>query len=121
MTQTDLANIMTVSRQTVSSWEKGTHIPDVPTMETLVEVLHTSVYRLLGGKEDAENRSSHKTMDVQEISKQLPLLNSYYADMIWQKKRRWNLALIILGILTAIAMTILTTRFYVFHYQGGTI
>lgn len=119
MTQTDLANIMSVTRQTVSSWEKGTRLPDVPTMETLAEVLHTSVYRLLGGKENAENENNNKPMELQEIARQLALLNSHYAEMIWQRKRKWKLLLSILGLLTAIAIIVFIMRFYTYHYRSA--
>lgn len=119
MTQTDLANLMSVSRQTVSSWEKGTRTPDVPTVEALAEVLHTSVYRLLGGKEEEETSQTAEWMDTKEIAKQLALLNSHYAGVIWRKQRKWRITWTILGILAAIILLFLLLRSYIFHYQSG--
>ena len=121
MTQTDIASLMSVSRQTVSSWENGTRIPDVPTVEALAEVLHTSVYRLLGGKEHEETGQNTESMETLEIAKQLALLNSHYAELLWRKKQKWRFALILLGVFAAIVILILICRFYIFYYQSGNV
>ncbi|MCI6604080.1 MAG: helix-turn-helix domain-containing protein [Clostridiales bacterium] len=120
MTQTDLACLMSVSRQTVSSWEKGTRIPDVFTLEALAEVLHTSVYQLLAGKEKEESEQAENMPVSSEVVRQLTLLNSHYAELIWRKDRKWKTTWIILCFLGAIIILTLIVHLYIFHFQSGT-
>lgn len=115
MTQSDLAKDMRVSRQTVSHWEKGIRIPDVSTLEALAEVLHTKVYSLLGGEEADEESKQKGDLNYREIAKQLAQLNSQYAEIIWEKKRQWNIVLVISGLLTAIILTLFFVRIFIFH------
>ena len=90
MTQSDLAKNLRVSRQTVSHWENGIRIPDVSMLEAIADVLHTPVYRLLGGEEDEQEIEKKEGMEPNEIAKQLALLNSHYAEIIWEKKKKMD-------------------------------
>lgn len=119
MTQTDLANFLSISRQTVSSWEKGTRVPDVATMEALAEVLHTSVNRLLGGKETEAPGKANNAMDSDEIARQLALLNARYMERISEKRKNWRISLTILVIVVVLSLIILVVRFYIFSYRSA--
>ena len=48
MTQMNLADIMEVSYQAVSNWERGNSMPDISKLEQLCQVLHISTDELLG-------------------------------------------------------------------------
>lgn len=48
MTQMNLADIMEVSYQAVSNWERGNSMPDISKLEQLCQVLHLSMDELLG-------------------------------------------------------------------------
>lgn len=50
MTQSDLANVLYISRQAVSSWENGRTQPDVEMLGKLSQVLDVSIEELLYGK-----------------------------------------------------------------------
>lgn len=50
MTQSDLANVLYISRQAVSSWENGRTQPDVEMLGRLSQVLDVSIEELLYGK-----------------------------------------------------------------------
>lgn len=121
MTQADLANFLSISRQTVSSWEKGTRVPDVATLEALAEVLHTSVNRLLGGKEAEAPGITNEALDSDEIARQLALLNARYAEAISEKRKRWRISLTVLGIVLALFLIVLVVRFYLFSYRSASV
>lgn len=48
MTQMALADEMGVSYQAVSNWERGNSMPDISKLEQLCDVLHITIYALLG-------------------------------------------------------------------------
>ena len=48
-TQSDLAQALHVTRQTVSSWETGRNEPDIATLTALAEYLQTDVTTLIYG------------------------------------------------------------------------
>lgn len=51
MTQDELAEKLSVTRQAVSNWENGKTQPDVETLTQLAEVFDVSVERIIYGKE----------------------------------------------------------------------
>ncbi|MBQ4467984.1 MAG: helix-turn-helix transcriptional regulator [Firmicutes bacterium] len=55
LTQEELANVLNVSRQEVSSWEQGNSYPEVETLLQLSKTLHTSLDLLLSGEPDEKN------------------------------------------------------------------
>ena len=49
LTQTQLANLMYVNKATISKWESGTRVPDVPMITRLAVILAVDVGTLLAG------------------------------------------------------------------------
>lgn len=67
LSQNELADILFVSRQTVSSWENGRTQPDIEALEKLSNALSVSVEELIYGEQpklidDGKNEKSTKTM-----------------------------------------------------------
>lgn len=60
MTQSDLANVLYISRQAVSSWENGRTQPDVEMLGKLSQVFSVSVEELLYGKKYNTNIETEK-------------------------------------------------------------
>lgn len=54
MSQSELANKLGVSQQTVSKYEKGTREPDIATLLKLADILNTTTDYLLGRSSDNE-------------------------------------------------------------------
>lgn len=50
MSQTDLANTLNISRQSVYKWERGINIPDSSTLVLLSEIFKVTIDELLLGK-----------------------------------------------------------------------
>lgn len=48
LTQSELGDILNVSKQTVSNWENGNRTPDTTTLEKLAQLFHVSVDYILG-------------------------------------------------------------------------
>ena len=57
-TQTQLAEKLAVTRQTVSSWERGNSYPDVMMLESLAAALETDVNSLIYPARSAEGRAA---------------------------------------------------------------
>lgn len=53
--QLDIANMLNVSKQTVSNWEKGKRLPDINTLVTLANLYDVTVDTLVGS--DKRNKS----------------------------------------------------------------
>lgn len=51
MTQSALADLMGVTYQAVSNWERGSTLPDIAKLEDLCEVLNIELYELIGSKD----------------------------------------------------------------------
>ena len=66
MTQMALADEMGVSYQAVSNWERGNSMPDISKLEQLCNVLHITVYELLG-TDDAQSRTVSKILEKEEL------------------------------------------------------
>lgn len=66
LTQQQLADILNVSKNTVSRWERGLNIPDIATMQELVALLGVTTDDLLKGEKSTVNKSNH--MPLQEGS-----------------------------------------------------
>lgn len=62
LSQDDLAEKLFVTRQAISTWEKGDVQPSLNTIESLAEVLEVPVEKLLFGQED-RNSLIHKKLD----------------------------------------------------------
>ena len=53
LSQSQLAQLLNVSREAVSKWENGHHMPDIAVLENLAEVLGVTVDTLLRGQKDS--------------------------------------------------------------------
>ena len=58
MSQIDLADAMSVSRQSVSKWETGESNPEISKLSQLAEVLDVSLDWLLSNDEDNTQKNS---------------------------------------------------------------
>ncbi len=66
MTQMALADAMDVSYQAVSNWERGNSMPDISKLEQLCNVLHITIYELLGA-EDSQSRTVSRILRDEEL------------------------------------------------------
>ena len=62
MSQSDLANILFVTPQAISRWERGETEPDVDTIRKLSEVFHVSVEEIINGPTSKLSKQLRKTM-----------------------------------------------------------
>ncbi len=62
-TQNQLGDMVGVSFQAVSKWERGETLPDISTFVTLAEVLDTTIDNLLHGGKKVTDYKGRKTMD----------------------------------------------------------
>lgn len=81
LSQDDLAEKLYVTRQAISTWEKGDVQPSLNTIENLADVLDVPVEKLLFGKED-RNSFIHKKLDR--------FLTEDDADKDWHENHRWR-------------------------------
>lgn len=73
MSQEQLAVQLSVVRQTVSKWEKGTSIPDAESLVRLSEVLEVPVNVLL------DEQKPQETTELSDVARQLAQLNELTA------------------------------------------
>ena len=66
MSQTELASLMFVSRQAISQWENGVHLPDIDKLEPLADILHVELAELLKG-ENITDQKEQKNVLVDTI------------------------------------------------------
>ena len=66
MTQMGLADEMGVSYQAVSNWERGNSMPDISKLEQLCNVLHITIYELLG-TEDPQTKTVSRILEKEEL------------------------------------------------------
>ena len=56
MSQNDLAQALNISDKAVSKWERGKSFPDISLLIPLSEILKISLYDLLTGEYENENK-----------------------------------------------------------------
>ena len=66
MTQMALADEMGVSYQAVSNWERGNSMPDISKLEQLCNVLHITIYELLG-TDDPQVNTVSRILEKEEL------------------------------------------------------
>lgn len=82
MSQDSLAEKMFVTRQAISTWEKGDSQPSLDTIESLAKVFDVPVENLLFGE---------KSNDASFISRKLDkFLAEDEADKDWHENHRWR-------------------------------
>ena len=64
MSQSDLANILFVTPQAISRWERGETEPDVDTIKKLSEVFKVSVEEIINGPTSKLSKRLRKTMHI---------------------------------------------------------
>ena len=83
--QETLAQQLNVVRQTVSKWEKGISVPDAEMLNSLSDLLEVPVSTLLGST--VEEQVTEKDPRMEEIAKQLAILNEQLANQALRKKK----------------------------------
>lgn len=73
MTQARLAELLNVSRTTVTMWETGGHDPDLDTLKKLARILETSVNGLLDGEAPAEDSNAIRIPVLGSVPAGVPL------------------------------------------------
>lgn len=88
-TQETFAQQLNVVRQTVSKWEKGASVPDAEMLNTISEILEVPVSTLLGSipEPETEKKSSEEGQSLEEIAKQLAVLNGQLANKAVRRKK----------------------------------
>lgn len=78
MTQMELADLMQVSYQAVSNWERGNSMPDISKLPELARILEVSIEELLDSREQAQTvkrvMDEEKTLTAKEIADVAPIL-----------------------------------------------
>lgn len=78
MTQLQLADLMGVSYQAVSNWERGNSMPDISKLEDLCNVLNLEISELLGVErkvaDAVEKVLEKKTLTMEELVEVAPML-----------------------------------------------
>ena len=72
MSQTELASVMFVSRQAISQWENGMHLPDIDKLTPLADILGVNVAELLNGEyvKDQKKQNDILVNEMKEKQKQ---------------------------------------------------
>ena len=94
LTQEELANRLSVVRQTVSKWEKGLSVPDAEMLQKIADVLESDVSQLLGAP-----IQQNENTDV--IAEQLSRINEQLAVKNNRSRKIWKAVGIILAIIIA--------------------
>lgn len=73
-TQKEIGNMLGITDNSVSKWERGINAPDISTLTTLSEIFHVTVQELLNGerkfkKKEIDINHHHKVLEVKNVSK----------------------------------------------------
>ena len=111
ISQTELAERLYVSRQTISKWERGISVPDADLIIKIAGILDTSVSTLLG-----ENITIDEEVDNMEmIANKLETLNYTLAERNHRNKRLWHVIKILF--ISMIVITIIYIMIGVISFQ----
>jgi len=86
LSQADLAEIVNVKRNTVSTWERGTRKPDFDALQALAKYFDVSYEYLLGNTDDETQKAKPAEIDydrmaVQELGDEVAYLASLYCRL----------------------------------------
>ena len=95
LNQAELANMLGITRQTLSKWENGLSVPDAQLLLKLAEILEVSVAQLLEGSTET-NEEEQDT-----VAEQLERLNLLLAERNRRSRRIWR---IVAGVLIGAAV-----------------
>ena len=80
MSQAQLAEKMNVTRQTISSWERGKSYPDIGSLTHLAEVLGVEVQDILG----PPRRRCRRTGELKVLTPKFLILSTlFYLPLFW--------------------------------------
>lgn len=91
MTQTELADIMNISFQAVSNWERGNSMPDISKLPELAKLFNVSVDELLGENSELVNFAITDDLDkyiaihkisLDELNAHIPILKPDQLEII---------------------------------------
>lgn len=136
ISQTELAALLKVSRQTVSNWENGVTVPDATTLERIADLLHVSISSLLGnipGEGEEESKAviksevdSEPMLSQEKIAQQLSRLNELYAERLVREqeqketlKRYLHYAVLVIIILALLFLLMPFARFWYMSAKKG--
>lgn len=68
LSQYELADMVPISRQGVSKWERGKTIPDTQTLVVLSKIFDVSINELLNGERDPKNTIEQTTLSILDQS-----------------------------------------------------
>ena len=100
--QETLAEQLNVVWQTVSKWEKGYSVPDAEMLERIANIFEVPVTALLGNHVPKEKDAS----EIDEVVKQLAILNEQMAKQNRNRKRMCKIILIISAIILLVVVII---------------
>lgn len=90
MTQMELADLLGISYQAVSNWERGNSMPDISKLPELSELLDVSVDEILGKRsaviENVMNDEYREDVTMDEILEAAPLLKPEQVDKNVERK-----------------------------------
>lgn len=72
MSQSDLANVLDVSRQSISKWETNSSVPEINKLVRMCEVFNVSLDELVLGTKQEEYKNESQDFDTQTRKSNLP-------------------------------------------------
>lgn len=100
VSQEEMAESLSVVRQTISKWEKGLSVPDAEMLVRIAGYFEVSVSELLGEKIQPQTDSD----DLKRLSERLEYINSQIVKKNESIRRVWHLIFAVLGIAMAAAL-----------------
>lgn len=99
LTQEQLAEMVNVSRRSVSRWETGSNLPDLDVLMELADYYEVELRELL----DGERKSEEMNVEVQETA----LKVADYSNAEKQRMLRRMHAVFVMGMLAAVAYAVM--------------
>ena len=95
--QEEMAESLSVVRQTISKWEKGLSVPDAEMLVRIADYFEVSVSELLGETIRTQTGSD----ELKQLSERLEHINSQLVRRNESARRAWHLVFAVLGIAVA--------------------
>ena len=115
--QNTLAEQLNVVRQTISKWEQGLSVPDADMLERMANLFEVPVATLLGSSIQEEQESP----DMNEVAKQLSVLNEHMAKQSRFRKRLLKTLLIVFVLIPVIVIILTITSIIAFRVVKSNI
>lgn len=111
MTQMELADLMLVSFQAVSNWERGNTMPDIAKLGDLARILGISIEELLGSEEQSRivNKVVNKDPEIklEEVVEIAPMLKPSQLEEAVENNQEVNVSM---GVLVSLAPFLSSAR-----------